>query len=59
MITEFTGNELDEWRKWRIDQGQMPDSKLDQAEQSFVLSGSLLDKEWSTAISKKQDNNDQ
>jgi len=35
MITEFTGNELDEWRKWRIKQGQMPDLKLDQAESLY------------------------
>ena len=41
MITEFTGNELDEWRKWRIAQGQMPDSKLDQAESLYYYEFSI------------------
>ena len=41
MITKFTGNELDEWRKWRIDQGQMPDSKLDQAESLYYYEFSI------------------
>jgi len=41
MITEFTGNELDEWRKWRSDQGQMPDSKLDQAESLYYYEFSI------------------
>jgi len=41
MITEFTGNELDEWRKWRIDQGQMPDPRLDQAVSLFYYEYSI------------------
>jgi len=41
MITEFTGNELDEWRKWRSDQGQMPDSKLNQAESLYYYEYSI------------------
>lgn len=41
MITEFTGNKLDEWRKWRIDEGQMPDPKLDQAESLYYYEYSI------------------
>ncbi len=41
MITEFTGNELDEWKKWRSDQGQMPDSKLDQTESLYYYEYSI------------------
>ncbi len=41
MITEFTSNELDEWKKWRIDQGQMPDTKLDQAESLYYYEFSI------------------
>jgi hypothetical protein len=41
MVTEFTGHELDEWRKWRIDQGQMPDSKLDQAKSLYYYEFSI------------------
>jgi len=41
MITEFTGNELDEWRKWRIDQGQMPDPKLDKAKSLYYYEFSI------------------
>ncbi len=41
ILSEFTGNELDEWRKWRSDQGQMPDPKLDQAESLFYYEYSI------------------
>ena len=41
MITEFTGNELDEWKKWRNEQGQMPDPKLDQAEGLYYYEYSI------------------
>jgi len=41
MISEFTGKELDEWRKWRSDQGQMPDPRLDQAEGLYYYEYSI------------------
>ncbi|MCK5456515.1 MAG: nuclear transport factor 2 family protein, partial [Melioribacteraceae bacterium] len=41
MMTELTGNDLDEWRKWRISEGQMPDSKLDQVNSIYYYEYSI------------------
>ncbi|MDX1702361.1 MAG: nuclear transport factor 2 family protein, partial [Melioribacteraceae bacterium] len=41
MITEFTGNDLEEWKKWRIKEGQKPDMKLDQAESLYYYDYSI------------------
>jgi signal transduction histidine kinase len=41
MLTELSGNDLDEWKKWRISEGEIADSKLDQAKSLYYYEYSI------------------